>query len=59
MRRKTRFVGIFMGDFHLPGAAISVQCWENRGMSKGFKAFIHAVYRKRVLDGYCVEVVVV
>lgn len=58
MRGGSRSVPIVIDDFHFPVAAISVQCLENRGVTKGIYAFVHGPYEKRVWNGYCIQLVI-
>lgn len=52
--RESRFVAIFIGDFYFPVAAVSVQCRENRDVTKRFDSFVHVRYGIKFPTGYCV-----
>lgn len=59
VRRESGFVAIFIVDFYLPVAAISVYRRENRGITKAIDAPIHMWYEIRVRDGDCIHLAVV
>lgn len=58
MRRKSGFMAIFIGYFPLPIADFIVQHRKHCVTSKAVDAFIHARYRIKLPDGYCLELVV-
>lgn len=59
VRHESGLVPIFIGDFYLSVAAFTVQCQEILGITKRVDAFVHVRYAVRVLNGYCVQLVVV
>lgn len=50
---------MFFDNFNLPVASISVQCGSQCGITLRIDSFVHAGYRIRVPNGYCIELTTV